>query len=66
MDPTRTWLDIADAVSRDNWQHAGELADDLFDWLARGGLPPRVTGAPEFDRIVARAACEAIRSWECV
>jgi hypothetical protein len=66
MDPNQTWLDMADAVSRDNWQHAGELADDLINWLARGGFPPRLTGTIEFDRIVARTACEAIASWECV
>ncbi len=66
MDPNQTWLDMADAVSRDNWQLAGELAEDLFDWLVRGGFPPRLTGTPDFDRVVARAACEAIRAWECV
>jgi hypothetical protein len=40
MDPNQTCLDMADAVSRDNWQHASELADDLINWLARCGFPP--------------------------
>ena len=66
MGPHRIWLDPADAISRDNCEHAGELAENLFDWLARGGFPSYLTGTLEFDRIIARAACETIRTWECV
>ena len=41
MDPYQTWLDMADAIGRDNWRHAGELADAPpppgAPWMAHAG-----------------------------
>ena len=64
MDPTATWVDLSQAVADDKWGRAGELADSLIEWLAKGGFPPVITGVREFDIIAARAACDAIAAWE--
>ncbi len=64
MDPNRTWQDLAQAVADDDWETAGELAEDLLGWLDRGGFPPEITGHREFDLIAAKNACDAIMAWD--
>ena len=64
MDPNRTWQELVDAVRNDDWVPAADLAEVLLDWLNRDGFPPNITGIREFDRVAARAVCDAVAAWE--
>jgi hypothetical protein len=64
VDVQQTWVDLADAVERDEWGEAAELADDLMEWLAKGGSPPTITGKPKFDVVIAKAACDCLCAWD--
>ena len=64
MDPNQTWSDLSQAVKKNDWQHATELAEDLAEWIGKGGFPPTITGNAAFDRVVARATAESIATWE--
>ena len=64
MDPNQAWHDLAEAIQKDDWGSAAEIADNLICWLARDGFPPTISGHRAFDRIVARATCESIAAWE--
>lgn len=64
MDPNATWTLLAEAIQTGETDEAAELADDLNEWLARGGFPPRITGKPLFDTIVARSTCQGICVWD--
>lgn len=66
MDPNQAWTDLCAAVADDDWDTASEIADNLLDWLTKGGFPPHISGVYPFDRLVAKAACEAVTSWEVV
>ncbi len=65
MDVTKAWVDLSQAVADDDWDQAGELAEAILGWLAKDGFPPIITGVRSFDIIAARAACEAIMTWDC-
>lgn len=64
MDPDTAWVQISQAIADAEWDTAAELADGLLHWLTRDGFPPRITGIKAFDKLVARATCEAIAAWE--
>lgn len=64
MDPDQAWHDLAEAVMGDDWDRAGELAEYLITWIARGGFPPRITGHCEFDALCVRETCRSIAAWE--
>lgn len=66
MDPNQAWSDLAEAVEESDWGAATEIAENLAEWLAKGGVPPRITGRTEFDRIVIRATVQSIATWEVV
>ena len=66
MDPNQAWSDLAEAVEKNDWGTATEIAENLAEWLAKGGLPPRITGGTAFDRVVARATIQSIATWEVV
>lgn len=66
MDPNVCWAGIADAVEKEQWEWACELADSLLAWVERGGFLPTITGKPAFDRIVIWQTCQAVKSWEVV
>jgi hypothetical protein len=63
MDRNTAWADLQEAVNTAMWGEAILKAEDLLTWLERNGFPPSITGKPVFDRIVARATCEAIAYW---
>ena len=44
MDPNQAWLDLADAIACNEWQSAEEIAENLDEWLMKGGHPPAITG----------------------
>lgn len=60
MDPNTTWAELQEAVNTAFWGTAILRAVELLNWLQLDGEPPQITGKPVFDRIVARATCEAI------
>jgi hypothetical protein len=64
MEPTETWVEMFYAAKEGEWQKAVECAVAIRRELADGGAPPIITGVCDFDRIVARAACETIVAWE--
>ena len=64
MDPNQAWSGLLRAVEDDDWQSATEIAENLTDWIGKGGLPPTITGYESFDRIIARATLQAIAAWE--
>lgn len=64
MDPNKTWSDLSQAVERDDWQEATELAEVLAEWINKGGFPPTITGNKVFDRLVVKATVESIAAWE--
>lgn len=43
MDANQTWIDLSQAVADEKWLRAAEIAEDLFEWLARGGFLPKIT-----------------------
>lgn len=65
-DPQQAWADLSAAVTAHTWEKAAEIAENLTEWLSKGGFPPRITRALEFDRLVINAACQAIATWELV
>ena len=64
MDPQQAWSDLSKAVDHGNWLKATEIAEELVEWMGKGGFPPTLTGKTNFDRIVVNAACQAIACWE--
>jgi hypothetical protein len=64
MDPQATWNALAKAIQAGDTEEAAMIADDLYSWLCRGGFPPKITGLPIFDAIVARATCEGICEYD--
>jgi hypothetical protein len=63
VDPNQTWHDLSEAFGKD-WEKADELADELLDWIERGGFPPKITENDEFDKCICRRMCEAIAAWD--
>lgn len=63
-DPNAAWRDLSEAVERENWDLAAEVAGELCVWLERGAFPPSITGKMRFDRLIAKKVSEAIVAWE--
>ena len=64
MDPNQAWSDLAQAVEDNDWGAATAIAENLAEWIAKDGLPPRITGRTGFDRIIVRATVQSIATWE--
>lgn len=64
MDPQACWNELQEAVATAMWGTAIERAEALLEWLGRDGFPPEIGPYPIFNRIIARATCEAIAHWE--
>ncbi len=64
MDPQTTWQLMLEAYCEGDMAAAMEAAEDLVNWLTRGGFPPQVLlGQPlddDWNRTVAEAACRFI------
>ena len=60
MEPTEAWVEMFCALKEREWQTAVECAVAIRRELADCGAPPIITGVCDFDRIVARAACDTI------
>lgn len=68
MDPQATWDEMLDAFVSQEWDTAGERADDLLTWLQRNGFPPVTVVDSDhgnhcraLNLLVARVVCEHLR-----
>jgi hypothetical protein len=63
MDPQTAWNELRTATRAGDWEAARELAQDLLDWLDRGGFPPLVRAGASADparrRAVVRRYCRS-------
>ena len=49
MDPQQTLADMLNALNRNEYDEASELAAALLEWLRKGGFPPIVVGEISLD-----------------
>ncbi len=61
MDPQQCWTDLLEALKRNDWDAAQELADALSAWLRKNGFPPITVGAESlgarWHRTIASFVC---------
>lgn len=74
MDPQATWLAMIQALIDDDRETASEFAENLIDWLDRGGFSPSVlpdlgqaardpeSPAYMLDRIIVSYVCARVRT----
>ena len=67
MDPQTTWRRLIDAYAICDFETAKAAAEDLTNWLDRGGYPPQILPDPwqmdqPWNRTLARAACRFVLS----
>lgn len=60
MDPDAAFYELSEDVQHNEWDEAKETARNLRRWLENGGFAPKITGHESFDRLCARAACNAV------
>ena len=62
MDPDATWRQLLGALEASEWEVAGELAEQLSAWMAKGGFSPQVFAehrlSDDWNRCVSRFVCE--------
>lgn len=64
MDPNAAFALLTDQIENAQWHEAAETAENLLEWLSKGGGPPKITGSKIVDRIIAESTCSAVASWE--
>ncbi len=71
MDPLAAWKELLDALTEMDWERVLETAENLLDWITKGGFPPEVVElagdeqkllarnvyGPELNRSMVDAAC---------
>lgn len=60
MDPDAAFYEMAEAFQHKELDEAKKTARNLRNWLETQGFPPKITGHESFDRLCARAACNAV------
>lgn len=64
MDPQATWEELLSAYSTQQFDDATQAAENLSQWLKRGGFPPLTNSliAPgdELHRVIAQAVIERV------
>ena len=63
MDPQAAWNEMLDAVAANELFEADLRADDLLNWLDRGGFAPQTLTrllAGEWDKLVCRYVCRKV------
>ena len=57
---------MLDALERKKWDDAKELADNLFEWLRKGGFPPITIGdeslGKSWHKTIAHFTCLVVAS----
>lgn len=64
VDPDALFLILRRALRSAAWNEAVGPAEQLLQWLAEQGSPPRITGTRIVDRIIAESTCRAVAAWE--
>lgn len=64
MDPHVAWLLLKEQIESEQWHEAAETAENLLDWLSKGGFPAKITHSQTFDRIICESTCRAVCAWE--
>ncbi len=64
VDPDALFLILRRALRSAAWDEAVGPAEQLLQWLAEQGSPPRITGTRIVDRIIAESTCRAVAAWE--
>ena len=64
MDPQATWEELLSAYGNQQFDDAKEAAENLSQWLARGGFPPLtiplIAQGDELHRVIAQAVIERV------
>jgi hypothetical protein len=64
MDPQATWNELLESYSRKQFEEALAAAENLHQWLQRGGFPPTVTAqvsvGDELHRVIAWAVVQHV------
>ncbi len=64
MDPQATWNELLDCYNRKQFEEALAAAENLNQWLQRGGFPPTVTAqvsaGDELHRVIALAVVQHV------
>lgn len=62
MDPQATWEELLDCYNRKQFEEALAAAENLHQWLQRGGFSPNVTSlvaaGDELHRVIAWAVVQ--------
>lgn len=64
MDPDAAFSLLKDQIENAEWHETAETAENLLEWLAKGGFPPKVTNSRAVDRVIAESTCRAVAAWE--
>ena len=51
------------AIESARWIEAAEIADDLLEWIGRGGFIPKITGHILTDKLLLKGLCESVAAW---
>lgn len=64
MDPQSTWNELLNCYSRQQFEAALEAAENLHQWLQRGGFPPTtnqlIAPGDELHGVIARAVVQHV------
>lgn len=64
MDPQATWNEMLDRYNRKQSEEALSAAENLLQWLQRGGFPPTITAqvsaGDELHRVIAWAVVQHV------
>lgn len=64
MDIQVAWQNLLFAIERGLWGEASEIADDVLEWLAKDGMPPKILGKPLVDKLIAKSLAESVAGWD--
>lgn len=60
MDIQVAWQNLVSAIEQGLWDEASDVADDVLEWLAKDGMPPKILGKPLIDKLIARSLAESV------
>lgn len=64
MDIQVAWQNLVSAIEKGLWDEASDVADDVLEWLAKDGMPPKILGKPLIDKLIARSIAESVAAWD--
>ena len=64
MDPQATWEELLTCYGQGQFEDAAEAAENLHQWLQRGGFPPTtnqlIAVGDELHRVIVRAVVQHV------